>query len=64
MPKQCTDTYGEPTVFQYGNITGRLYHPILTEEERAVRMKRIHDTAARILLSLYEREEEEKKAAN
>ena len=61
MARECKDTYGEPIIKQYGNITARIYHPILTEEERAIRMKRIHDAAARVLRIVLEKEEQQKE---
>lgn len=46
------DTYGEPTTIEYPGMIVRVYRPILTEEERKIRMKRIHDAAARLLMSV------------
>jgi ribosome recycling factor len=52
------DQYYEPeTVYMPGAII-RVYKPILTEEERAKRMKAIHDAAANLLRSEYERKKE------
>lgn len=45
------DTYKEPVTYTYPNAIVRVYVPILTEEERAARMKRVHDAAARLLMS-------------
>lgn len=45
------DTYMEPVVFTYPGMTIRVHRPILTEEERARRMKRLHDAAADLLKS-------------
>lgn len=45
------DTYREPVTYTYPNAIVRVYVPILTEEERAARMKRVHDAAARLLMS-------------
>ena len=46
---KTTDTYGEPIILKYPNATVRVFRPILTPEERARRMKLIHDTAADLL---------------
>lgn len=43
------DTYMEPTVIVKDGWTIRVYRPILTEEERARRMKLLHDAAANLL---------------
>lgn len=45
------DTYKEPVTYTYPNAIVRVYSPILTEEERAARMKRVHDAAARLLMA-------------
>lgn len=45
------DTYHEPVTYTYPNAIVRVYSPILTEEERAARMKRVHDAAARLLMA-------------
>lgn len=45
------DTYRDPVTYTYPNAIVRVYVPILTEEERAARMKRVHDAAARLLVS-------------
>lgn len=44
------DTYGEPTIFEFPGMIAKVYRPILTEEERTRRMKKIHDAAARLLV--------------
>lgn len=46
------DEYMEPIIIKHpdGGIS-RVYRPILTEEERARRMKRLHDAAAELLKS-------------
>lgn len=49
------DTYGEPTIFEFPGMTVRVYRPILTDEERARRMKEIEKAAAALLISEYER---------
>ena len=43
------DQYMEPITITYPNAVVRVYRPILDEEERARRMKRIHDAAAALL---------------
>lgn len=45
------DEYMEPIVMQDAGAIIRVYRPILTEEERARRMKRLHDAAADLLKS-------------
>lgn len=47
------DVYGAPEVFRSPGWTIRVYHPILTEEERAQRMKAIEKAAAAVLISQY-----------
>lgn len=49
--KKTEDTYMEPVVFRYPGMTVRVYRPILTEEERARRMKALHDACAALLKS-------------
>lgn len=44
------DVYGEPTILKYPGMTVRVYRPILTDEERARRMKRIEQAAAALLI--------------
>jgi hypothetical protein len=43
------DTYEEPIIIEYPGMIVRVFRPILTEEERARRMKKIHDAAAKLL---------------
>lgn len=45
------DEYMEPVVIESPGAIIRVYRPILTEEERARRMKRLHDAAAELLKS-------------
>ena len=45
------DIYGEPAIFEKGNITAMVYSPILTEEEYNRRMEQIKQAAIRLLLS-------------
>lgn len=47
---QVQDIYGEPEVITYGNITAKVYSPILTDEERARRMELIKQAAVRLVL--------------
>lgn len=49
------DTYGEPIIIQRQNGFDIVYHPILTDEERARRMKRIARSAAALYMAQYER---------
>lgn len=51
MKKQ--DEYMEPVTYVKGNFVVNVYRPILTDEERARRMKRIHDSAAALLRDVY-----------
>lgn len=50
--KTCQDTYKEVRVFEYPNMTVRVFIPDLTEEERARRMKRIEKAAIELLKSV------------
>lgn len=43
------DVYGEPRIMVIGNVIAKVYHPILTEEERERRMKEIAKAAAELL---------------
>lgn len=43
------DKYYDPIIITYPDMVARVYRPILTEEERARRMKIIHDQAANLL---------------
>ena len=45
------DVYGEPEIIKKGNITARVYSPILTDEERNRRMEQIKQAAVRLVLS-------------
>lgn len=56
MRKQ--DVYQEPYVMHYPQGTVTVYRPILTEEERARRMKIIHDAAADLIRDTLERKKE------
>ena len=46
------DTYNEPIILEFPNATVRVFRPILTDEERKRRMKRIHDAAAELIKSV------------
>lgn len=54
------DTYGEPKIFQRSNGIDIVRFPILTDEERARRMKRIEQAAAALII---EQEKVERKRA-
>ena len=45
------DVYGEPVIITKGNITARVYTPILTEDEYNRRMEKIKQATIRLLLS-------------
>ncbi len=45
------DTYQEAKVFTFPGMIAKVYIPILTEEERSRRMKRVADAAANLLKS-------------
>lgn len=46
---KVTDTYQEPIVLEFPNAIVRVFRPVLSEEERKRRMKRIHDAAAELI---------------
>jgi len=48
---QGKDIYEEPIIFTYPNTTVRVFRPILTDEERARRMKIIEKAAVSLVLS-------------
>lgn len=49
---KVADTYGEPIVFNYPDgSTTTVYHPILSQEEYEIRMRRIYNAAADLLKS-------------
>lgn len=50
MKTRSQDVYGEPIVFKEPGWTIRVYRPILTDEERARRMKEIEKAAAALYL--------------
>jgi hypothetical protein len=43
------DKYGEAIIMISPGVTSRVYSPILTDEERARRMKQIKEAAARLI---------------
>jgi len=48
---KCQDVYyDKPTVFEFPNATVRVFRPILTDEERARRMKEIEKAAVELVL--------------
>lgn len=49
--KKAQDTYYDPIILEFPNATVRVFRPVLSEEERKRRMKRIHDAAANLLMS-------------
>lgn len=55
------DVYGEPTIFKFPGMTVKVYRPILTDEERARRMKRIEQSAAALFMAQYERKKQNEK---
>ena len=57
------DVYEEPIIFcDDAKFKIRVFRPILTEEERAKRMKRIHDAAADLLKDQMRRERETRRS--
>lgn len=52
---RTADTYAETREFMYDNMIVRVHFPDITDDERARRMKKIHDSAARLLKSEIER---------
>ena len=51
MSGQSKDIYEEPIIFTYPNATVRVFRPILTDDERARRMKMIEKAAISLVLS-------------
>lgn len=47
------DTYGEPRIFKFQGMTAYVRSPILTDEERARRMRVIEKAAAAVIIELY-----------
>lgn len=50
--EKCTDVYEEPIITETDRAIVRVYHPILTPEERERRMKLIEKVAADFLRDL------------
>lgn len=48
---KCQDTYKEIKTFESPGWIVRVHIPDITEEERAIRMKRVHDAAASLIKS-------------
>lgn len=53
MGRKCNDVYGEEKVYYYPGAIVRVRRPILTEEERARRMKIIEKATADLLMAAY-----------
>ena len=51
---KAQDTYKEPILIKTANANIRVFIPELSQEERARRMKVIHDAAADLLRSVIE----------
>lgn len=45
------DKYMEPVAYECPGMVVRVYRPVLTDDERAKRMKQLHDAAAALLKS-------------
>lgn len=46
---KCQDVYQEPIIMNMQGCVARIYRPILTESERAKRMKAIEKAAEKVL---------------
>jgi hypothetical protein len=46
-----SDTYKEPVIIKHNNIIGKIYSPVLTEDEYNKRMEAIKKAAIRLVLS-------------
>ena len=46
---RAQDTYEEPKIIAYPNMTVRIYSPILSDQERAARMKLVYKAAEALL---------------
>ena len=44
------DTYTYERTIEFPGLIARIYRPVLTDEERAKRMARIHKAAANLLI--------------
>ena len=54
--RKAVDTYKEIKTFEFPGCIVRVHIPDITEQERARRMKRIHDAAAELLREVYRNE--------
>jgi acyl-coenzyme A thioesterase PaaI-like protein len=61
--KKVKDTYGEPEILHVGNNVVKVYHPILTDEERERRMNAFKAGCARFMMALEESHRQEQKKA-
>lgn len=52
------DKYEEPIIFEYHEMTAKVYRPILTDEERERRMEAIKKAAADLVISSFKRKGE------
>ena len=46
-----SDTYKEPAIIKHNKIIGKIYSPVLTEDEYNKRMEAIKKAAIRLVLS-------------
>lgn len=51
--KKEEDKYYPPETYYSDNAIVRVFHPILTDEERARRMERVKKSAAEVLKDMY-----------
>lgn len=61
--KRKPDVYGEPTILKYPGMTVRVFHPILTPEERERRMNEIRKAAIALIRSQERAKQQAKEAA-
>ena len=61
--KQDNTEYVFDRVIEFPGMTARIYRPVLTDEERARRMKEIHDAAADLLKERYRMERQRQQHA-
>lgn len=61
---KCQDVYQEPIIMEMEGCIARIYRPILTEEERAKRMKAIHDAAEKVLKAAMKAERSKDEGSN
>ena len=55
---KCQDVYQEPIIMNMQGCVARIYRPVLTEAERAKRMKAIHNAAEKVLKEVIRAERE------